>query len=230
MTDITMPRLADSMEEGTILSWLRHDGDAVAAGDELVEIETDKATVSIAAEAEGVLQIRAAEGATLAVGERDRPHRRGEVGAPGAAARARAGRAAGARRPTAAARPPGAGGACRPAAAASARRRSPGASPPVTASTSPTVAGTGPRGRIRTRRRRVAPRACRRLRSTRRRRPAPAIEPTDAPAADRSRGGWPRRGRRARPSRCRPRSRMDARRSTCAPGCATRRARSRRRR
>jgi pyruvate dehydrogenase E2 component (dihydrolipoamide acetyltransferase) len=68
MTEISMPRLSDSMEEGTILSWLRQDGDEVAAGDELVEIETDKATMTYESPAEGVLRIVAAVGETLAVG------------------------------------------------------------------------------------------------------------------------------------------------------------------
>ena len=46
-----MPRLSDSMEEGTIIKWLKGDGDAVARGDELVEIETDKATMTYEADA-----------------------------------------------------------------------------------------------------------------------------------------------------------------------------------
>ena len=66
--DVLMPRLNDSMEEGTILRWLKSDGDAVAPGEELVEIETDKATVTYAAEAGGVLEVVAAVGETLAVG------------------------------------------------------------------------------------------------------------------------------------------------------------------
>ena len=61
MTEITMPRLSDSMEEGTILTWLKRDGEAVAAGEELVEIETDKATMTHAAEDEGILEIVARE-------------------------------------------------------------------------------------------------------------------------------------------------------------------------
>jgi pyruvate dehydrogenase E2 component (dihydrolipoamide acetyltransferase) len=69
MTDITMPRLSDSMEQGTILTWLIEDGQPVAAGEELVEIETDKATMTHIAEAEGVLEIVAPAGSTLAVGE-----------------------------------------------------------------------------------------------------------------------------------------------------------------
>ena len=68
MTDITMPRLSDSMTEGTILTWLKPDGDEVAEGEELVEIETDKATMTYESPAGGVLTIVAATGETLAVG------------------------------------------------------------------------------------------------------------------------------------------------------------------
>ena len=63
-----MPRLTDSMEQGTILSWLKGDGEHVQAGEDLLEIETDKATVTHPAEATGVLQIIAPEGTTLDVG------------------------------------------------------------------------------------------------------------------------------------------------------------------
>ena len=45
MADVVMPRLSDSMEEGTVLKWLKAVGDDVAVGDELVEIETDKANM-----------------------------------------------------------------------------------------------------------------------------------------------------------------------------------------
>src|SRR4029078_2134707 len=68
MTEITLPRLSDSMEEGTILSWLKAEGDTVAAGEELVEIETDKATITYEAPADGRLAIVAAAGETLPVG------------------------------------------------------------------------------------------------------------------------------------------------------------------
>jgi len=57
------------MEEGTIIKWLKSEGDEVARGDELVEIETDKATMTYEADSDGVLQIVAAEGDTLPVGE-----------------------------------------------------------------------------------------------------------------------------------------------------------------
>jgi pyruvate dehydrogenase E2 component (dihydrolipoamide acetyltransferase) len=69
MAEIMMPRLSDTMEEGTILRWLKSDGEQVARGEELVEIETDKATMLYESDQAGALQILAAEGATLAVGE-----------------------------------------------------------------------------------------------------------------------------------------------------------------
>jgi pyruvate dehydrogenase E2 component (dihydrolipoamide acetyltransferase) len=69
MTEITMPRLSDSMTEGTILTWLKENGAPVSVGDELVEIETDKATMAYQSPAPGVLQIVAEVGDTLPVGE-----------------------------------------------------------------------------------------------------------------------------------------------------------------
>src|SRR3954447_17227478 len=69
MADVAMPRLSDSMEEGTILKWLKGDGDEVSKGDELVEIETDKANMTYEADESGALQIVAQEGDTLSVGE-----------------------------------------------------------------------------------------------------------------------------------------------------------------
>jgi pyruvate dehydrogenase E2 component (dihydrolipoamide acetyltransferase) len=69
MSDVLMPRLSDAMEEGTILQWLKHDGEEVRAGDELVEIETDKANMVYESPQTGFLEIAAAEGDTIAVGE-----------------------------------------------------------------------------------------------------------------------------------------------------------------
>jgi pyruvate dehydrogenase E2 component (dihydrolipoyllysine-residue acetyltransferase) len=69
MPDVVMPRLSDSMEEGTILKWLKADGDEVARGDELVEIETDKATMTYEADTGGALSIVAQEGETLPIGQ-----------------------------------------------------------------------------------------------------------------------------------------------------------------
>jgi pyruvate dehydrogenase E2 component (dihydrolipoamide acetyltransferase) len=68
MGEIVMPRLSDTMEEGTILSWLVADGEQVKRGQELVEIETDKANMTYESDQEGVLETIAAEGDTLPVG------------------------------------------------------------------------------------------------------------------------------------------------------------------
>lgn len=63
-----MPKLSDTMEEGTVLKWLKADGEAVAKGEPLVEIETDKATMTVEAPESGTLRIIAAEGDVLDVG------------------------------------------------------------------------------------------------------------------------------------------------------------------
>jgi len=69
MSEVVMPRLSDSMEEGTILTWLKQVGDEVAVGDELVEIETDKANMAYESDVAGTLQeILAQEGDTLPIG------------------------------------------------------------------------------------------------------------------------------------------------------------------
>lgn len=68
--EIVMPRLSDSMEEGTILKWLKSEGDQVERGEDLVEIESDKANMTYASDTAGVLtKIIAKEGETLPVGE-----------------------------------------------------------------------------------------------------------------------------------------------------------------
>ena len=69
-SEIVMPRLSDSMEEGTVLRWLKSEGEEVAIGDELVEIETDKANMVYESDAAGTLiEIVADEGDTLGIGE-----------------------------------------------------------------------------------------------------------------------------------------------------------------
>jgi pyruvate dehydrogenase E2 component (dihydrolipoamide acetyltransferase) len=69
-TDVTMPRLSDSMEEGTILKWLVSEGDEVDKGQEIVEIETDKANMTYESDTAGTLiEIVASEGDTLDLGE-----------------------------------------------------------------------------------------------------------------------------------------------------------------
>ena len=65
---ITMPRLSDTMEEGTVASWLKKEGDKVSEGDILAEIETDKATMEFESFYSGtLLKIGIAEGETAKV-------------------------------------------------------------------------------------------------------------------------------------------------------------------
>ena len=62
-TQVLMPALSPTMTEGKLAKWLKREGDAVASGDVLAEIETDKATMEIEAVDEGVLgKILVAEG------------------------------------------------------------------------------------------------------------------------------------------------------------------------
>src|SRR3954454_19617312 len=68
MADIVMPRLSDSMEEGTIVKWLVSEGASVSRGDEIAEIETDKATMTYEADSDGVISFVASEGETLPIG------------------------------------------------------------------------------------------------------------------------------------------------------------------
>jgi pyruvate dehydrogenase E2 component (dihydrolipoamide acetyltransferase) len=64
-----MPKMGDGMEEGTILRWLKRDGEVVALEEAIAEVETDKANVEIPAEEAGVLaRIVVAEGETVPVG------------------------------------------------------------------------------------------------------------------------------------------------------------------
>jgi len=138
MPDVTMPRLSDSMEEAVIARWLVADGERVTAGTELAEVETDKATVTFEAEAEGVLQQLAREGDTVRLGGLvARIVGAGERADGDVAPAAADGVAA---RPTApAAVPAGA----RPAASPLARRLAARLGVDLAALT-----GTGPRGRI----------------------------------------------------------------------------------
>ncbi len=64
-----MPRLSDSMEEGTILKWLVDEGGEVKRGEPRVEIETDKANMTHEADASGTLEILVKEGESRPVGE-----------------------------------------------------------------------------------------------------------------------------------------------------------------
>ena len=121
--EIVMPRLSDAMEEGTIVRWLKDVGDQVEIGDELVEVETDKATVIYEAEVAGRLS-------EILV----RPGEAQQLGGPIARLGGAAG-AAGTAAPN---------GADRPLATPVARRRARELGVDLGA-----LRGTGPRGRIR---------------------------------------------------------------------------------
>src|SRR5580698_5420460 len=67
--DVLMPQLGETVAEGKITVWYKSVGDAVAAGDNLFEIETDKTSMEVPATTAGVLaEIRVAAGATVPVG------------------------------------------------------------------------------------------------------------------------------------------------------------------
>ncbi|MEM9419306.1 MAG: dihydrolipoamide acetyltransferase family protein [Planctomycetota bacterium] len=69
--EITMPRLSDTMEEGTLIKWRVAEGDKVASGDHLADVETDKATMELQAFDDGtVAQVSVGEGDTVPVGAR----------------------------------------------------------------------------------------------------------------------------------------------------------------
>src|SRR5580765_8809830 len=62
-TDVSLPRLGQGMESGTIVRWLKSEGDAVEKGEPLYELDTDKVTQDVEADVGGVLlKILVAEG------------------------------------------------------------------------------------------------------------------------------------------------------------------------
>src|SRR5437867_710396 len=70
-TDVIMPALGMAQEKGTLVNWLKAEGEAVTKGEPLMEVETDKATVEIEAPASGILaNLTAAIGDKVPVGER----------------------------------------------------------------------------------------------------------------------------------------------------------------
>jgi pyruvate dehydrogenase E2 component (dihydrolipoamide acetyltransferase) len=68
MGDVNMPKLSDTMEEGTVVEWKKKSGDAVKAGDVLAEVESDKATFDLEAESDGTLQILVEQGVPAKIG------------------------------------------------------------------------------------------------------------------------------------------------------------------
>ena len=68
---IEMPKLSDTMTEGTLVRWVKKVGDKVEAGDILAEVETDKATMEMEAFDEGVLgEIYVQEGQKVGIGQK----------------------------------------------------------------------------------------------------------------------------------------------------------------
>ncbi len=69
-SQIVMPKMSDTMEEGVVVKWLKREGDRVASGDALAEIETDKAVLELEATTPGVLRrIIAQEDSKVSVGQ-----------------------------------------------------------------------------------------------------------------------------------------------------------------
>ena len=66
---ITMPKLGFDMQEGTLVRWVRNEGETVNKGDVLAEIETDKATVEVESSASGVVRkLLVDQGAVVPIG------------------------------------------------------------------------------------------------------------------------------------------------------------------
>jgi len=67
-TELTMPMLGEIMEEGTVLSWKKQEGEAVTQGEVILEIQTDKTSAEVECPASGTLEkILVAEGETVPV-------------------------------------------------------------------------------------------------------------------------------------------------------------------
>ena len=70
MTNVTLERTSPEMEFATVMRWLKHEGEAVVAGEALLEVEADKVTQEVAAPVSGVLEtILAPAGDEIEVGE-----------------------------------------------------------------------------------------------------------------------------------------------------------------
>ncbi|MBA2691022.1 MAG: 2-oxo acid dehydrogenase subunit E2 [Rubrobacter sp.] len=70
MPEVIMPKMGDAMEEGTVLKWLKGEGDEISVGDPIAEIETDKVTLELEAEDAGTLSnLYASEGDAIPVGD-----------------------------------------------------------------------------------------------------------------------------------------------------------------
>ncbi|MCL2163268.1 MAG: hypothetical protein FWH55_02510 [Oscillospiraceae bacterium] len=69
ITRVVMPPLGETMDEGTIIKWLAHEGDSVVKGDNIIEVETDKVVIPVESFGSGILRkILVEEGATVSIG------------------------------------------------------------------------------------------------------------------------------------------------------------------
>ena len=68
MADVNMPKLSDTMEEGTVVEWKKKSGETVKKGDVIAEVESDKATFDLESEADGVLDIIVQQGVPAKIG------------------------------------------------------------------------------------------------------------------------------------------------------------------
>ena len=68
MGEVNMPKLSDTMEEGTVVEWKKKSGDAVKKGEVIAEVESDKATFDLESEADGVLDIIVQQGVPAKIG------------------------------------------------------------------------------------------------------------------------------------------------------------------
>lgn len=70
MANVFMPKMGDAMEEGTLLKWLKNEGDEIAQGDPIAEIETDKVNLEIESDEAGIVRkLLVAEGDTVPIGQ-----------------------------------------------------------------------------------------------------------------------------------------------------------------
>src|SRR6266508_1891087 len=68
-TKVHMEALSPTMEEGRLVKWTKHEGDAVKSGETLAEVETDKAVMELVARADGqLIKVMVPEGTTVPVG------------------------------------------------------------------------------------------------------------------------------------------------------------------
>ena len=66
--NIHLPRMGQTMTEGSVVKWLKSDGEAVKKGENIVEIMTDKVTTEVESPKDGILQILIEEDNTVPVG------------------------------------------------------------------------------------------------------------------------------------------------------------------